>query len=214
MAAAPPPDEAPDEAPDKTAGEPAPEESAAGVAEAKALVQQGAAPDPEAFLDPLKFIRDDHFRQLRMCNLLDSLTYRLEVEPIQELASVLLRFMQRDLPLHTLDEEEDLFPALRRRCRPEDGLEDVLRQLSREHELDKDLADFVVADLEALAQGIRRGNPVRLLMNIREFAEIQKRHLGWEDRVVLPLARQRLTEEDLAGIGRGMAERRSLVYPG
>ncbi len=206
MAAAEPPGDTPEE--------PAPKAGATGIAEARALLLQSIEIDPQAFLDPLKFIRDDHFRQLRMCNLLDSFTYHLEVEPIQELASALLQFIQRDLPLHTADEETDLFPALRRRCRPEDGLEEVLRQLSREHELDKDLADFVIADLEGLAQGLRRSNPTRLLMNVREFAEFQKRHLGWEDRVVLPLARQRLTQDDLAAMGRAMAERRSLAYPG
>ena len=206
MAAAAPPGDPPKE--------PAPKKEVTGIAEARALLLQSTEIEPQAFLDPLKFIRDDHFRQLRMCNLLDSFTYHLEVEPIQELASALLQFIQRDLPLHTADEETDLFPALRRRCRPEDGLEEVLRQLSREHELDKDLADFVIADLEGLAQGLRRSNPTRLLMNIREFAEFQKRHLSWEDRVVLPLARQRLTQDDLAAIGRAMAERRSLAYPG
>ncbi len=206
MAAAPPPGNPPKE--------PGPKVEVTGIAEARALLLQSTEIDPQAFLDPLKVIRDDHFRQLRMCNLLDSFTYHLEVEPIQELASALLQFIQRDLPLHTADEETDLFPALRRRCRPEDGLEEVLRQLSREHELDKDLADFVIADLEGLAQGLRRSNPTRLLMNVREFAEFQKRHLGWEDRVVLPLARQRLTQDDLAAIGRAMAERRSLAYPG
>ncbi len=205
MAAAAPPGDTPKE--------PAPKAGPTGIAEARALLLQSTEIDPQAFLDPLKFIRDDHFRQLRMCNLLDSFTYHLEVEPIQELASALLQFIQHDLPLHTADEEADLFPALRRRCRPEDGLEEVLRQLSREHELDKDLADFVVADLGALAQGLRRSNPTRLLMNVREFAEFQKRHLSWEDRVVLPLARQRLTQDDLAAMGRAIAERRSMTYP-
>ena len=206
MAAAAPPGDTPKK--------PVPKLGATGIAEARALLLQSTEIDPQAFLDPLKFIRDDHFRQLRMCNLLDSLTYHLEIEPIQELASALLLFIQRDLPLHTADEEADLFPALSRRCRPEDGLKEVLRQLSREHDLDKDLADFVAADLGVLAQGLRRGNPIRLLMNIREFAEFQKRHLSWEDRVVLPLARQRLTQDDLTAMGRAMAERRSVTYPG
>ena len=205
MAAAAPPGDPPKE--------PAPKKEVTGIAEARALLLQSTEIEPQAFLDPLKFIRDDHFRQLRTCNLLDSFTYHLEVEPIQELASALLQFIQRDLPLHTADEETDLFPALRRRCQPEDGLEEVLRQLSREHELDKDLADFVIADLEGLAQGLRRSNPTRLFMNIREFAEVQKRHLSWEDRVALPLARQRLTQDDLAAMGRAMAERRSVADP-
>ncbi len=189
-------------------------EPGVGVAEARALVAQGAATDPQVFLDPLGFIREDHFRQLRLCNLMDAFSYRLEVGPINELAGTLMAFLERDLALHTLDEEEDLFPLLRLRCQLEEGVDEVLRQLSREHELDKDLVDFILADLRALAQGLKLSHPMRLLMNIREFAEIQRRHLTWENRVVLPLARQKLTKEDLVGMGRHMAARRQLDYPG
>jgi hemerythrin-like domain-containing protein len=188
-------------------------EPGAGMAEARALMAQSAEITPEAFLDPLEFIRDDHFRQLRMCNLMDAFSYRMEVEPINDLAGTLLAFLERDLALHTADEEEDLFPLLRKRCPPEEEIDEVLRQLSREHELDRDLVEFIVADLDALAQGLKVSHPTRLLMNIREFAELQRRHLTWENRVVLPMARQKLTQEDLTRIGRHMAERRQLDYP-
>jgi hemerythrin-like domain-containing protein len=189
-------------------------EPPSGIAEARALLADTEAPRPEAFLDPLEIIRNDHFRQLRMCNVIDAFTQRLEVEPVKELAGALLEFLRADLPRHSQDEEQDLFPALKRRCLPEDGIDEVLRQLVREHDLDRDLIDFIVDDLEALADGVRLNNPVRLLMNVREFSEMQRRHLTREDRVVLPLARQRLTPEDLTEIGRNMAARRKLPYPG
>jgi hemerythrin-like domain-containing protein len=54
---------------------------------------------------------------------------------------------------------------------------------------------------------------VRLVNNVREFSETQRRHVTWEDRVLLPLARQRLTPEDLAEIGRSMAARRGIAAP-
>jgi hemerythrin-like domain-containing protein len=189
-------------------------EPPSGITEARALLADTEAPRPEAFLDPLEIIRNDHFRQLRMCNVIDAFTQRLEVEPVKELAGALLEFLRADLPRHSQDEEQDLFPALKRRCLPEDGIDEVLRQLVREHDLDRDLIDFIVDDLEALADGVRLNNPVRLLMNVREFSEMQRRHLTWEDRVVLPLARQRLAPEDLTEIGRNMAARRKLPYPG
>lgn len=183
------------------------------VAEARTLLTFRDSPDPEAFRDPLAFIRDDHSRQLRMCNLLDAFTEKLEVEPVKPLASALLEYLKDDLPFHTEDEERDLLPALERRCEPEDGLEEILKQLSREHELNNDLVAFMVDDLEALAEGRSLTNPVRLVMNVREFSETQRQHVTWEDRVLLPLARQRLTPEDLAEIGRNMAARRDIAYP-
>lgn len=183
------------------------------IAEARTLLTYRDSPDPESFRDPLAFIRDDHSRQLRMCNLLDAFTEKLEVEPVKPLASALLEYLKDDLPLHSEDEDEDLRPALERRCQPEDGLDEILRQLTREHELNRDLVAFMIDDLEALAEGRSLTNPVRLVMNVKEFSETQRQHVTWEDRVLLPLARQRLTPDDLAEIGRSMAARRDVAYP-
>ena len=80
------------------------------IAEARTLLAHRESPDPETFDDPLAFIRDDHARQLRMCNLLDAFTEKLELEPVMPLASALLDYVRGDLPLHTQDEEEDLRP--------------------------------------------------------------------------------------------------------
>jgi hemerythrin-like domain-containing protein len=66
----------------------------------------------------------------------------------------------------------------------------------------------MIEDLEALADGRTLSNPVRLMMNVKEFSETQRQHVTWEERVLLPLARQRLTADDLANIGRNMAKRR------
>ena len=178
------------------------------IAEARTLLAHRESPDPDTFEDPLEFIREDHARQLRMCNLLDAFTEKLELEPVMPLASALLDYVTGDLPLHTQDEEQDLRPALEARCEPEDGLDDVLKQMSKEHELNRDLVSFLIDDLEALADGRTLSNPVRLLNNMKEFSETQRQHVTWEERVLLPLARQRLTEEDLAKIGQNMAQRR------
>ncbi len=183
------------------------------IAEARTLLTYRDSPDPEAFRDPLAFIRDDHGRQLRMCNLLDAFTEKLELEPVKPLASALLAYLKDDLPLHSQDEEKDIVPALERRCEPDDGLDEILRQLSREHSLNADLVSFMIDDLEAVADGRTLTNPVRLINNVREFSETQRQHVTWEDRVFLPLARQRLTPDDLAEIGRSMAKRREVAAP-
>ncbi len=178
------------------------------IAEARTLLAHRDSSDPDSLGDPLEFIRDDHARQLRMCNLLDAFTEKLELEPVMPLASALLEYLTGDLPLHTEDEEQDLRPVLEQRCEPEDNLDEVLKQLTREHELNRDLVSFMIEDLEALADGRTLSNPVRLMMNVKEFSETQRQHVTWEERVLLPLARQRLTADDLAAIGRNMAARR------
>ena len=206
--------EAAPETPPESSGEAAAEQSSdidALIAEARTLLAHRDSPDPDTFEDPIAFIRDDHARQLRMCNLLDAFTEKLELEPVMPLASALLEYLTGDLPLHTQDEEQDLRPVLEERCEPDDGLDEVLKQLTKEHELNRDLISFMIEDLEALADGRTLSNPVRLLMNVKEFSETQRQHVTWEERVLLPLARQRLTAEDLAAIGRNMAARREEV---
>jgi hemerythrin-like domain-containing protein len=48
-------------------------------------------------------------------------------------------------------------------------------------------------------------------MNAHAFADFQERHLKWENAVVLPLAQERLSREDISELGRRMAERRAAV---
>ncbi len=168
--------------------------------------------DPAAFLSPLDFILEDHVRQNEICERLKSLTAELPVGSAQE-AQSLLDFLTHDFVWHVQDEERDLFPALVMRSIPEDRIEDVLLQLAAEHELDEELVGYIVSDLELIAHGTKTETPTRMLINVRAFAELQQRHLAWENRIVMPLARERLTAVDLETMGRSMAARRSIPYP-
>ena len=69
----------------------------------------------------------------------------------------------------------------------------------------------MIEDLELIASGHVLPNPIRFLMNAKEFSQTQRRHLSWENRTVLPVAHRRLTAADLAGLGRAMAERRGVA---
>lgn len=167
----------------------------------------------ERLLRPLEFVLAEHTRQRRVCDWLQGFVDDARASLTTVQARSLLGYLTEDLPGHVLDEELDLFPMLLRRCRPRDRVHEVLAQLSWEHKLDKELVGFIVADLRRLADGFRLANPTRFLSNLRGFAATQRRHLEWEDRVVLPLAQKRLRAEDLEQMGRNMAARRGQSYP-
>ena len=167
-------------------------------------------PGPADFLAPIDFILAEHYRQRLLCEGLAKLTEKMELAPVAALAARLQAFLARDLRLHLEDEERDLFPLLWQRAQPEDNIKDILDLLSEEHGLDQDLVDFLLEDLAVLAGGGQLANPIRFLVNVREFAETQRRHLAWENALLLPVARRRLTEVDLAGLGRSMAARRGI----
>ncbi|MCB2076099.1 MAG: hemerythrin domain-containing protein, partial [Novosphingobium sp.] len=117
--------------------------------------------------------------------------------------------------LHVLDEEEDLFPLLRRRTELEDRIDDTLEVLCQEHDADRRDAHDIVEGLSALAErGAARPLKVAFRKLLRRFAANERRHLTVENAIVLPLARARLTADDLRNLGRRMAARRGLDFPG
>lgn len=160
--------------------------------------------------DAVQLIQYDHERQFEICDGLETLVSASEAEPIAEWAATLLSYLIEDLPLHVKDEELDLFPRLVAR-QPAAGsnLGEILDLLVTEHETDKGLADLLVQDLRIIADGASPEYPIRFQMNVRAFCEMQRRHLNWENRVVLPLAEELLTEDDKRDLARSMLARRS-----
>jgi len=114
------------------------------------------------------------------------------------------------MTIHVIDEEEDLFPLLRRRARPEDDVERVLGLLSREHFEDDRLAEIIVAGLRETAATNAETLPPELRIALRDFARRQRRHLAVENAVIMPLAEIRLTPKDREGLARRMAVRRGI----
>jgi hypothetical protein len=138
--------------------------------------------------------------------LLDALS-RIAVAPDPDRAAAarLACALPVALALHMADEDEDFFPLLRRRARPEDELGPILTRLSREH---ADLAAAAVAAVGALAEigagAARRAAPVAA------FVALKRRHAMFEAAVILPLARVRLKPADRRALAVRIAGRRGL----
>jgi len=147
--------------------------------------------------DPLEQIGAEHDHQLQLLTTLEHVIKADDAEEMSRFAPKLLEFFNDDLARHLEHEEKGLFPILKRRCRPSDDLEMIVNQLSYEHELDRDLVEFLLVDLEKIAHGHHNATPARFNINAQAFIETQRRHIEWENRIVLPLARNRLTETDM-----------------
>lgn len=163
--------------------------------------------------DPLDWLFAEHYRQRQFYRMVDDVAAAnvFDGERIERL----LGFLRHDLALHVIDEEEDLFPLLRRQSLPEDEVEQVLALLSAEHQADIAQAATVRGHLEAClkgrkAPGLQPG--VRKVM--QDFARQALRHLALENAVVLPIARLRLSPDDLVSMGRRLAARRGISLEG
>lgn len=184
------------------------------------MVQAAANDEPliepmpkEMVREPLEWLFAEHFRHRQWCKLIDALARSGSYDETGLEAAI--AFLRHDLPLHILDEEEDLFPLLRRRARPEDDIERILGILSSDHRIDEDRVRHLLRGLTTAyeARNAPGLNPdLRALM--LEFAGMERRHVALENAIVLPLARLRLTAEDLMALSGRLAARRGLPAPG
>jgi hemerythrin-like domain-containing protein len=178
------------------------------------IAPMGVEPvDPALIREPIEFLFAEHCRQRAVLNHLDWISRDATGNPCVKIAQMSLDFLLNDLPNHVSDEEEDLFPILRARCGWEDQVEAVFDVLTKEHAADEILARAVIEGLRMIAQSSIGRVDTGLQIPIRAFVETQRRHLSWENALVLPLARRRLTAEDLHQLAGRMAARRDIASP-
>jgi hemerythrin-like domain-containing protein len=158
--------------------------------------------------NPLDMIASAHAVQVEMCDAMERIADGLPDDVDRRLCAQVASCLQYDLPLHHHDEEEGLFPLLRARAKPEDGVDQILERLTSEHSSDNDFASEIAEALETLGQGGRPANPEMLGYMLRGFFERYRRHVHWENQLVMPLARLRLTSDDLDQLAARMNENR------
>lgn len=160
--------------------------------------------------NPLDFIHEDHLREREICARMDALAGAQA--PGADTATGILGFLRDELPLHLRDEEEDLFPLLRRRCAPEDEIGRVIARLSEDHRHAERDTPKVLAMLDAIAAGqgpLSEADGAALT----GYAAQARRHLILENAIILPLARLRLTKGDLRALCQRMMQRRGFDRP-
>ncbi len=164
---------------------------------------------PFALLDdPLEYILADHVRQRSICAALQDFAESRQAGRGE--ADEVMSFLIHDRVIHHADEDEDLFPAVRRKSLPEDNLGPVLARLTQDHRRSDAIVDDIVAALAAHPERdpVRIGPAAGELMQV--YAADEQRHLAIENGVVLVIAGIRLTRRDLRAMSRKMKARRGV----
>lgn len=170
------------------------------------------APPPQGLpVDPLAFLRAEHHRQRQVCRLIDVLAAARR--PGRRMARAAHAYLAGPLEAHMRDEEEELFPLLRRRCPPEDEVDRLLEQLHRDHRANAELGAGIDDVLAALAIGQRCGDREAFTAAARCFTAALATHLAFENGILLPLARRRLGRGDQRRLGHRLALRRRQTAP-
>jgi hemerythrin-like domain-containing protein len=167
------------------------------------------SPLPLPLLDqPLEYLFAEHLRHRSYCAMLMHFVQRREAAEAD--IGRMVRFLTEECALHYADENEDLFPALRRRALPEDDLASALARLESDHDRLGELAEEIVDNLGKThgVQPARFGIQARNAM--RTYAASETRHLAFENAVILSIAGVRLHRNDLRAISQSMKARRGL----
>lgn len=152
---------------------------------------------------PIDFLYAEHLRQRQAAKIItliaDGVINRRTIH-------TMIEFITNDLALHVLDEEISFFPILRRRCLPDDRIDELLSVLAADHRDDERMSEEVVAILRKLASGDSAGDEDQ--STLRRFADHLRHHLALENGVLIPIARARLNDEMLGVIAQSMIARR------
>ena len=158
--------------------------------------------------DPIGFLEEAHREQLRICDMLEEIADSLPLQIDRLKCFCAAGKLRTSVVIHQLDEDLGLFPTLRRRSNLDPGVRSSLERLEAEHIDDEGFAAEVVDALEDLARGRAVSSVETLAYMLRGFFEGHRRHIAFENEIILPLARKILVESDLLEIEHVMLENR------
>lgn len=163
--------------------------------------------DPRLLGNPLDFIAEDHLRERQICALIDGIANAAGLDTSD--VDNVLSFLGEELGMHLQDEDDGLFPLMRKKCEAEDQIDDVIERLQSDHMKITAVAPKIGQSLQRLLDGQPALNDGDRTM-LSEFANDTRRHLIVENAIILPIARARLNAADLDSLRSGMLKRRGL----
>lgn len=171
-------------------------------------------PSPSADFDhPLDIIESCHARIRRQLLLLRRLAAHVRFKgtdaEARDVAAFLLRFFETSAANHRDDEEDDLFPAIEHFAPSLElnAVRALLFQLRGDHKKLEGRWNEMHPRLAALAEGREGGLTEELAAR---FADGYERHMRFEEREMLPLARRVLPPDAVARLGMSMSRRRGV----
>ncbi len=171
------------------------------------------SPPAPTFDEPLEMLAACHERiEAQLCTLEKLIEYvagQGADRPAREAATQVMRYFDTAGANHHRDEDEDVFPMLRRiaaeRDRPE--VSAVINGLEEDHST----MEAQWARLRERLEAIAAGREARLdTEDVARFAWLYRRHIEKESALVLPFARETFGESERVVLGRRMAERRRI----
>lgn len=181
------------------------------------LMQIGQKPESD-FTQPIGMLEDCHKRILYFMGLLANLADAPSTSPLnaadRDSLERALRYFREAAPRHNADEEESLFPEMRRHW--PDGAGDVLTQLAA-LEADHRWVEAQHNEIDDLgrhwlvAGTLGEKERARFKAIVHPLRRFYTHHIAIEEEQVFPAARKILSAGEQAKVGQEMADRRGLA---
>lgn len=168
------------------------------------------------FNDPIGLLKACHMRIEQRCALLGRIMEHMAKhgadQQAKQACTQVLHYFNTSGPLHHLDEEEDLFPALLRHAKrsQKKKLQALIADLHADHDEMEGAWEAMRANLEGVIDDtVPALNPDI----VDRFQTIYFAHIQREEAEAFAVAADCLPPDELERIGRNMAARRNVAYP-
>jgi hemerythrin-like domain-containing protein len=171
------------------------------------------------FTNPIGLLSDCHRRIDRFLKTLQTIANEKRGRPLdaeyRRALETALKYFREAAPKHTADEEQDLFPTLRRLKQAH--IEQVLRRFDK-LENDHNLARKWHRECDEIGKRWLRNGSLSLRdtaqfgIVLSLLARLYRSHIAIEEHEIFPAAQTALSERQKAAIGRSMALRRGIPF--
>jgi hemerythrin-like domain-containing protein len=175
-------------------------------------VQIGARPD-SGFDDPIGMLKDCHRRIERFLDILRQVIEQAKGQALtadeRVAAEAALRYFRESGPRHNLDEEDSLFPRLRK-LEAGEAVANVDRLASDHGKAGALHAETDLLYSKWISDGeLKTADAERLQAITARLVELYRAHIRLEEEIVFPRAAKLLDQEAVAAMGAEFRTRRS-----
>ncbi len=158
-------------------------------------------------LDPFVLLDEDNALRLDLCDLLEHIADGLPENAAPQLAQLASSTIERGWINHTVFEEQALFPVLRHHGAGHPELSACVAQLTSEHESDLGFDQELIDTLNDLARGGPPANPEMVGYLLRAHFVPMRRHVLWENALLIPAARRLLSADEVTALREWIRDR-------
>jgi hemerythrin-like domain-containing protein len=177
------------------------------------------ATQESSFANPIGLLTDCHRRIERFLGVLLKVAAEARGGPLnaerRQAIEAALGYFQRAAPLHTADEEEDLFPELRRVARSDSAqIVACVSRLESEHSIATAWHHQVhdIGERWLRQDHLLPHEAAELQTILTSLAELYRGHIALEESEIFPMAQEALSAYEKEAIGRRMALRRGARF--